>query len=113
MIKHRKPTVEHRLQKTAQLRALTVSLRRAHEAATNERLLGGFNAFWQRKLWLEEDPNSVPMPSEAALLRGIKTFWVQGDYDSILRLAGLLSQEILDKERLLQAYVMAAAHVRT
>jgi hypothetical protein len=62
---------------------------------------------------LAGDVDSVAIPSVGALLIGIKTFWAHGDYDSILSLATLLSKELLEKERLLQAYVTAATIVKS
>jgi hypothetical protein len=101
--------VERALRKTAQLRALTLSLRRASEAAVRERLLSEFGSFLQRVAVPTQGSGPVPLPSPEALLAGIKARWARGDYTSIQKVAGLLPKDLLDRHALLRAYLAAAA----
>lgn len=101
--------VERALRKTAQLRALTLSLRRASEAAARERLVAEFEAFRQRCETPSPGVETAPLPSADALLAGIRTCWARGDYAMIRRVADLLTKDLLDQNLLLRAYVTASA----
>lgn len=101
--------VERALRKTAQLRNLTLSLRRASEAAARERLLSEFDSFVQRNATSPPGVRPVPLPSAEALLAGIRACWARGDYATIRRIAGLLPETLLDQNMLLRAYVTVAS----
>lgn len=101
--------VERALRKTAQLRNLTLSLRRASELAARERLLSEFDSFVQRNATSPPGVRLVPLPSADALLTGFRARWARGDYATIRSVASLLSRHLLDQHLLLRAYVTAAA----
>lgn len=97
------------IRRTAQLRNLALSLRWASERAMRERLLAEFES------WLHRSPASAHgvrhevLPSPEALLVGVKACWARGDYDTIHRVASVLSQDVLGRYELLRGYAAAAA----
>lgn len=100
-------TAERVFRKTAQLRVLTESLRRAKERATREPLRAEFESYCRT---IESNTGAIgPMPSPGALLEGIKDCWVRGDYGRIIRLGSILPRELLAQQSLLRAYITAAA----
>ena len=101
--------VERALRKTAQLRHLTLSLRRANEAPAPERLLSEFDSFVRQSVTPAQGPKPVPLPSVEALLAGIRASWARGDYATIRHVAELLPRDLLERHLLLRAYVTAAA----
>lgn len=113
MILRKENRVERALRKTAQLRALTLSLRRASEVAARERLLSEFDSFLQRVMAPPRSSEPVTLPSPEALLAGVKAHWAQGDYAAILTVAALLPRDLLERQELLRAYVTAAAEQRS
>jgi len=110
---HHATQVERALRKTAQLRALTLSLRWANKVTARERLLSEFDSFLQRIAAPTRGSAPLPIPSPEALLAGIKACWARGDYAAILTVAALLPRGLLERQELLRAYVTAAAEQRS
>jgi hypothetical protein len=100
-------SVERALQKTAQLRTLTMALREAKGRAAREQLLAQFESF--RQTVKSSQGEQGPLPCPDALLVGIKACWTRGDYAAIRLISTLLPDELLDQQPLLRIYVEAAA----
>ncbi len=107
MIPVQPQSIERALRKTAQLRALTVSLREAKDRAARERLLAQFESF--RRTIESSKANRGPLPSPDVLLAGIKACWARGDHRTIRLIASTLPRELLTRQDLLHAYIAAAA----
>lgn len=105
---HHATQVERALRKTAQLRALTLSLRWASEVTARERLLAEFESWLHRSAASAHGIQHEALPSPEALLVGVKACWVRGDYDTIREIAGRLPQDFLVQHDLLRAYMAAA-----
>jgi hypothetical protein len=100
-------SAERALQKTAQLRALTLALREAKERPAREHLLAQFESFRQAVESSQGNQGSLPSPD--ALLVGIKAHWARGDYATIQLIASILPDKLLGQQPLLRIYVKAVA----